>query len=222
MSANFRTVLFSGIAVVVGLGVGWWFFRAPSSVGKGKYLLQLWKPLGDGDTSSPIIISDGTIKFRQDDGWTANSATQLVGDLAGFVPLHIKFLACDKNGANCDSAVAFAQDVSKAHYWTAYLCKTTGCESRNVAASMSWDERIDPNTITVSAAGGYTFSSDTGKNDIFKLCETSGPCNVHLLGATLIVNGTSVYSGECQPNTKKCTLKIRYCSKDDSTCDSPT
>ena len=113
MSANFRTVLFSGIAVVVGLGVGWWFFRAPSSVGKGKYLLQLWKPLGDGDTSSPIIISDGTIKFRQDDGWTANSATQLVVDLAGFVPLHIKFLACDKNGANCDSAVAFAQDVSK-------------------------------------------------------------------------------------------------------------
>jgi hypothetical protein len=212
---NFKLVVLPVAGLVIGLAVGWSLWHASSS--GGRRVVAMHKKLGDGgDSSSPIIISDGSIKFREKHyDWAYSDTTHLNADISDFSPFHFKWLACPPDGTPgpCDNPIT-EKDLTDVP-WTIYLCNTQQCDSfKNIVATIAFDPVVDQNDIVVSATAGYTFSQVVANaKDLYQLCDPKGECHVRLLGASLTVNGGWTQADPCNTADKKCTVKIRYCQQ---------
>ncbi len=212
--------------IAVGLGAGWF----------------LWHSGSRDDNSSPIVISDGSVNFREHDHWNVSDSSHVDVKLPGFRPWHIKWALCtpavsDGTQASCSAITNTDLPSLSATSFSLFLCKTATCTTSvadtNLTSTITWSSTTDPEDILVNSNPNkamippFTFNiqpSANGDGAGLQLCETGGACVVsHLLGAALQVNGTAVSLGACNPQTgQRCVLKIRYCTTNGTGCKGST
>jgi hypothetical protein len=189
-----------GILVLAGLGYYIWHYH----------------PFGDGDPS-PIIVSDGSIEFRNDKGPKQNSSTQAEVNVSGFVAMDLIFAPCPHgqghDSTKCNANSGGYTSPALQGSWKLDLYDSSG----NHQAALTGDSTLQQVLFTADSGESLTAAtSNNGDGPGYLDCLTNpagGNCGVSLGAVQLTNGGTTGAMQTCSAPDKghPCTVRIRYC-----------
>jgi hypothetical protein len=200
----------AGILVIV-IGGGYWY-------GKRAAFEARHRPFFDGNSDSPIIVTDGSsIHFEEVEGWSVNGDKHISTWVQGHKPHRIRVGYCQTpsgkptSETSCTIIAEYKAGKDYNSSFDIYPCDSAPCTANQDAAWINW-AKSDANGVYIAGSTSFSTGNSAPDGDDAYLAD------VHLRYVGVTLDGTALAKPvDCSDPKQVCVIRICY-AKSASSC----